>query len=414
MHQTISRWRGGLVTCLPTAIALSLVCWSGLVADRDDTTVRFSEHLIMDGYAYSYGIAAADLDGDGDLDLTSADALPHNQLYWFENDGQGNFTRHLIEENYPDRLERHAIGDINGDGHPDVVIVENLRGDLLWYENSGKPRDDRVWKRHLITEATIPGAYDVALADFDGDGHLDVAASTWRLSNEFDWFQNSGTPEDDKPWTRHVIEADVAETRTIRVADFNGDGKPDLLGTASAAPLVVWYENPGKPATQPWKRHVIDDQSPRPTHGQPVDLDGDGDIDVLMAIGFNSPDDTPNTHQIVWYENVGKPGNGTVWQKHVIGEMPQAFEAVAGDLDGDGDLDVAATAWGPAGRLVWFENTGNKKEKWPMRVLKDKWIRANQVIIVDLNGDKRPDIVAGAERGSNEVRWWRNEGRPRK
>ncbi|MBI3467171.1 MAG: VCBS repeat-containing protein, partial [Planctomycetes bacterium] len=132
-----------------------------LVGEPDDGTLQFSEHLIMDGYAYSYGIAAADLDGDGDLDLTSADALPHNQLYWFENDGQGNFTRHLIEENYPERLERHAIGDINGDGHPDVVIVENLRGDLLWYQNSGKPRDDPVWKRHVITKGTIPGAYDV-------------------------------------------------------------------------------------------------------------------------------------------------------------------------------------------------------------------------------------------------------------
>ena len=61
--------------------------------------------------------------------------------------------------------------------------------------------------------------------------------------------------------------------------------------------------------------------------------------------------------------------------------------------------------------MVWLENTGNMKAKLPKRVLKDKWTRANQVIIVDLNGDRRPHIVAGAERGANEVRWWRNEGR---
>jgi len=35
---------------------------------------------------------------------------------------------------------------------------------------------------------------------------------------------------------------------------------------------------------------------------------------------------------------------------------------------------------------------------------------ANQVIVADLDGDGRPDIIAGAERGSNELRWWRNEG----
>ena len=59
-------------------------------------TTQFSEHLIADKYAYAYGIAAADLDRDGDLDLTSADYQPHNKLYLFENDSQGNFKRHHL------------------------------------------------------------------------------------------------------------------------------------------------------------------------------------------------------------------------------------------------------------------------------------------------------------------------------
>src|SRR5207248_2195530 len=108
------------------------------------------------------------------------------------------------------------------------------------------------------------------LADFNGDGHLDVAASAW-VGNQFAWFENSGKPEDGKAWARHPIDSRVAETRPVRAADFNGDGRPDLLGTASAANLVVWYENPGKPFSRPWKRHVID-RSPRPMHGVAVDL----------------------------------------------------------------------------------------------------------------------------------------------
>jgi hypothetical protein len=43
-------------------------------------------------------------------------------------------------------------------------------------------------------------------------------------------------------------------------------------------------------------------------------------------------------------------------------------------------------------------------------VLKEDWVKANQVVVADLDGDGRLDILAEAERGSNEVRWWRNLG----
>ena len=393
------------------ALLLALVLFLGLTTAGvpETKTTRFTEHLIKGGYAYSFGIAAADLNGDGHIDLTSADALPHNRLYWFENDGKGNFTQHLIEKSYPERLERHAIGDINGDGKPDVVIIENLRGDVLWYKNNGHPAKDDGWQRFTITRGTIPGAYDVALADLNADGHVDVAASTWRLSNKFVWFENPGDGEKSQPWKMQVIEENIAETRTIRAGDFNGDGKPDLLGTARAAHQVVWYENPGK-AGQSWKKHIVDGKSPQPTHGHPVDMDGDGDLDVVLASGIAAGDERPG--EVVWYENNGTPRDGKPWKKHVIcSPFDQGFEAVAADLDGDGDQDVVATAWGGAGRVVWFENCPGSSHPWRMHVLKRGWAMANQVIVADLNGDRRPDIAAIAERGALEFRWWRNEGR---
>ena len=131
----------------------------------------FSEHLIKGDYSYSYGLDAADLDGDGDLDITSSDTR-NFKLYWFENSGQGKFKEHLIEDGdrlgilgditgdaitnsaqgdatnnrwfLTPRLERHMIGDVNADGKSDVVIVENLHGDVYWYKNSGTPAKDPV------------------------------------------------------------------------------------------------------------------------------------------------------------------------------------------------------------------------------------------------------------------------------
>jgi FG-GAP-like repeat len=101
----------------------------------------------------------------------------------------------------------------------------------------------------------------------------------------------------------------------------------------------------------------------------------------------------------------GKAGTKTV--------KPPSSEgsAVAADLNGDGKPDVAAASWGPKGQIVWFENPGDPRGKWIKHVLKKDWAMANQVLVADLDGDGRPDILAVAERGSNELRWWRNEGK---
>ena len=392
----------------------------GLVAASETIVsgpLRFEEHLIMDKYAYPFGIAAADLDNDGDMDLTSADALPHNALYWFENKSRGIFQRHFVQKNDPERLERHAIGDIDGDGYLDVVIVKNLHGDLLWFRNSGTPTNGQLWQRNVITKNKLPGAYDVALADLDRDGDLDVAASSWVLGNQFAWFENEGSVGQ-REWKKHLIEADLAETRAILAGDVDGDGDMDLVCTVTAARLVVWFENALSGAVRSWQRHVIDDTARRPMHGQLIDMDGDQDLDLVLAIGMpGGADKSPvNEHVVVWYENSKNKQNidrpiARSWKKHEIASgFPNAFEAVASDLDGDGDPDVVASGWAQPGQVAWFQNHGDPRGAWTKHMIKNNWRRATQVITADFDGDGRPDVAACAERFSLELRWWRNLG----
>ena len=357
--------------------------------------MRFIEHLVADGFNYAFGLSAADLTGNGVVDLVVADT--EVGIAWYENDGDGCFTPHVIDARSDEWLERHAVVDIDGDGRPEIVVVDNINGSVLYFEFDGDPRRRDAWRRRYLCEGTLPGAYDVAVADFDGDGRLDVAASSWRKGNRFDWFQQ--LPEGG--WAQHTIDSDLPETRTVRVADFDGDGRPDLLGTATEGAQMMWYRNPGG-LSEPWEKHVIDSH-PRPVHGHPVDMDGDGGVDVVMALGMHVQEGSPTEgHQVAWYE--ADPDNG--WRKHIICEhFPGAFEAVAGDLDGDGRVEVAASSWGE-GRVAIFRHDGDPRGRWTMQLLTEDWPRVSQVVLADLTGTGQLDIVAAAERGSNEVRRW--------
>ncbi|MDD5006257.1 MAG: VCBS repeat-containing protein [Candidatus Omnitrophica bacterium] len=383
---------------------LLILTASGCATINGRNQIRFSEHLILDNYDYIFGIAAADLDGDGDIDLTSTNATTKpKSLYWFENDGTGVFTKHIAYSGAHSHLERHAIGDIDSDGHPDIVAVNNTPGELLWFRNDGTPQDGQPWQEFIITPE-MPYAYDVALADLDKDGDLDVIAIGYK--GYLAWFENVPSLNG-RDWIRHPID-DSKQTgnHTIRVADFDGDKDLDLLSTVHSAHMVVWYENCN--GARSFQKHIVDSKTLYPTHGQPFDIDKDGDMDIVMAFGKDGLSGDRDTHQIAWYENT----SGS-WTKHIIYKgFNDAFEVVAGDLDNDGDVGVVATSWRKPGRMAWFHNPGGKEDiPWKMLLLKKKWRSANNILLADLNGDNKLDIVACAERLSQELRWWRNEGK---
>lgn len=407
-------------TCVSISISsIAIVIGSQLATQFAKATdnAAFHEILIRKGYGYAYGLVASDLDRDGDLDLVSSDTTDdktpekiNGTLLWFENLGSGKFAERTIAKGEDGWFERMSVGDIDGDGWPDVAVVLNRAGSLAWFRNPGKAASGS-WSRHPIATKTLPGAYDVALGDFDGDGRLDAVASSWTRGNRFVSYFNPGGDRFGTDWPARVVDENLPETRTVRVADIDSDGRPDILGTSSRGNRLVWYGNlseSGKPPV--WKKHEISTAA-APIHGQAVDMDGDGDLDVVMAHGMRADLADVAGHEVVWYENVGRPGKGQEWAQHKVGPLTGAFEAAAADFDGDGRMDIVATAWGSPGRVAWFRNPGAAGGPWPVEVLKDRWSNANSVVVADLDGDGRADIAATAERGANELRWWKNQAK---
>src|SRR5262245_24314642 len=125
-----------------TVYALCSACLLLAPAAASVAAEGFSEHLLQDGFNYAFGLAAADLNGDGKPDITAADATK-NEFSGFVNQGDGNFRRFFFKQGESGWFERHEIGDVDGDRKPDVVVVKNQSGELLWFRNPGNPIESK-------------------------------------------------------------------------------------------------------------------------------------------------------------------------------------------------------------------------------------------------------------------------------
>src|SRR5690606_15060847 len=132
---------------------------------------------------------------------------------------------------------------------------------------------------------------------------------------------------------------------TVYAGDVDGDGDLDILGTASAAQTIAWWENTAGDGSA-WTQHTVTNTLAGATLMHAADLDGDCDLDVLGTA------DTANT--IAWGENTA--GDGSAWTQHILSSAFLYTRSVyAADLDGDGDLDVLGTAIS-ANTIAWWEN----------------------------------------------------------
>jgi FG-GAP-like repeat len=283
-------------------------------------------------------------------------------------------------------------GDVDGDG--DMDVVSGSSGGAVWLENTAG--DGSAWATHTVSEL---GGSPVSATDMDGDGDLDVLGSFATAPYpSMVWFEN--TAGNGSAWTAHTISGPFGYILSLSSADIDGDGDLDVVvGRHLFMPYsdIGWWENTAGDGTV-WNPHFITG-APVPMGSQAVDLDGDGDLDVLYGAYGG---------QVVgWAENA-VPGSSP-WPNHYISYAAAYVSSViAGDMDGDGDLDAVATSDAHDDYLVWYENTAGNGGAWATRTITTA-MGGSSVFGADLDKDGDVDLVLAA-RNAGSVTWFENSG----
>jgi len=195
----------------------------------------FQRRTIIQNFDYPTKIAVCDIDNDGDLDLASV-AWHDAALAWWRNDGghEISWSRHDIAGRLQG-VHWVSCADMDDDGHNDLLTASMNLGEITWWRNLGG--DDVSWERRAVT-TELAGAVSVEVADIDGDGDLDVAGSGWTPTGGVSWWQNLGGAGS---WTRHEIAPAFGESSSVHLTDVDGDGALDVLASSWSLNRVSWW-----------------------------------------------------------------------------------------------------------------------------------------------------------------------------
>ncbi len=201
------------------------------------------------------------------------------------------------------------------------------------------------WEEHTIDSGFQIGQ-NVVSADIDGNGTMDVVAAN--RNEQVCWWSN--TDGTGTQWEEHLA-CEVADW--VECADIDGDGDVDLALASWWFDTMLWCENVDGNG-EVWQDHQVDSSVIGAICGNPCDINSDGYLDFIGLACLNN--------SLYWWENLN--GTGTEWADHVISDSfvhPQAMHGE--DIDGDGDIDVAAVS-GDEGDLVWFRNDDGLGGSW--------------------------------------------------
>jgi hypothetical protein len=411
-----------------------------------DATQPWKKQTVQSGLS-AEGTATGDFDGDGKDEIVSGP-------YWFSAPPGGAFSGELWKTHSlaPDYREycRAAVIDVNGDGRPDVILVEDEYPDgrLAWFENRLKESPETPWTEHPI-EAPLNFCHTLRAWHDAKTKQVQVLACEmneggWEAPYNWNARLIRYTPmEKGKSWNSEILYRGEGTHEAV-YTDLDGSGTPAIFGhsaqilTKQNRVYTGWVQMFRPRTTAPvfsqYKHTFVDRQKPYTgidIHAADVDGDGRSDI-VCGAWWYKNPGwerhTIPGIGQIVAAYDVDKDGrteligikakpgkndfynaltSELVWLKPTDLSRDLWEEHLIGTGDGDWPHGVTIAPLLPGGRAAMvcgyhdgknppqlFEVPDDPKQPWPKRVIADIHY-GEQMIPYDFDGDGKLDIVAG-------------------
>ena len=397
----------------PTIVAslslASTLCAHGQIQFVDQTTTRFPVQA-----EYTNQIGVGDIDGDGDLDMCFANGQGYSTLGTllkpriYLNNGAGVFSdvTDARVAGITGCFRSAEFGDVDSDGDLDLLLGQDYNRQMLLLINNGAGTfaNETTARLPALTSSTARATF----GDVDGDGDLDIALCNSGTSSRFGsgqprLYTNDGTGRFTDATASRLPVGNISEQMDALFFDADGDFDLDLfIATRASTPNQsrLWLNN-GSGVFAAGGNVINDATSYAYDAG---DIDGDGDLDL---IGTNAG----TSNQELLERNAN--GLGTSWTNISTSISPNPSvddnDSKFFDMDNDGDLDLVVAVLGGSKRI--YRNSGTGAFTQVTNIITASSDSSLDVKVADFDGDGRYDIVTGqGESGSFQNRIYMNNG----
>ena len=226
--------------------------------------------------------------------------------------------------------------------------------------------------------------------DLDGDGDMDVLSTG---NHSVLWFENLDGQGNFSPQQVVTTYTGGGAANSLYSDDIDGDGDMDVISASYFGDVIVWNENiDGQGNFGPQK--IITENANGPVKVLAIDLDGDGDLDVLSALHFDK--------KIIWNENLDGQGNfGN--QQIIISTEYNVDSVYASDIDDDGDMDVISCSYD---KIAWSENIDGQGNFGSQQIIDSDIEEGRDVHAADIDGDGFIDVLSASF--LDGIAWYKN------